>query len=242
MHSSLPTLPFAPSALLFPPSKPSLLLILHPTNILQFYHIENRRLLPLTSQLYTLNNTLRAQPGPVESAVFEPSRTGSRSAKIVIWSNDWMCTAKLDLEQIGKGGKGALSGAVAVGGMAHGAHGQGTAGTPRSTRKKRAREAREQLEAISVGSPASAAISLPESGSGGASASAGVSARISASPIGNAYISSNDPDFFKMSNTFKSVACVEWIKEGELCVVERPVLDFVGELPPAFWSGGFGRS
>jgi hypothetical protein len=42
--------------------------------------------------------------------------------------------------------------------------------------------------------------------------------------------------------SFRSIIGVGWLGVGELVVVERPLSDFVGELPPAFVSASYGRS
>ena len=100
----------------------------------------------------------------------------------------------------------------------------------RSLRRKRAREAREQLELVS----ASLSPSIQSSDRAGTP--------LSASPLRGGS-SANDPDFYKFTNHgFRGIMGVEWLAEGEMMVVERPYSDFVGELPPAFFTGGFGRS
>lgn len=103
-------------------------------------------------------------------------------------------------------------------------------------RKKRAREAMEQLERTSNGSPSVASTPVP-----GSPMSAHGSSEIS---VGERGMSSTElPEFFKFTHDrFRSVAGIEWVGEGEMVVVERPVGDFVGELPAMFWTGGFGRS
>ena len=214
LHSCLPTFPAPPAALLFPPSHPSLLAILLPTSTLSFYAVENRRLLPHTQQIQTLNQALRAQYCPAQSAIFEPSRSSPRSAKLVIWSYDWLCTARLDLDLVAQtpNRKGSLPGSPSD--------------VSRSLRRKRAREAREQLEWMSPSVHSSDRTGTPTS----LIQARGPSA-------------ANDPEFFTISNdAFRGVAAVDWLGEGEMAVVERPYGDYVGELPAAFRSGGFGRS
>ncbi|KAK4684570.1 hypothetical protein P7C73_g5600, partial [Tremellales sp. Uapishka_1] len=193
-------------------SKPSLLCLTLPTNALHFYHLEQKRLIPATPQLATLNAALRALHATVESTSFEPSRLNVRSSKVLIWSHEWLVTAKLDLEQISRGNS------------------TTNPTSARSLRKKRAREAREQLEAVSLSSvsPSISSTSSVLKLLGGN----GISAKSSA----------DDPEFYRISNKFRAVAWVDWLGAEEMLVVERPVADFIGELPPAFWTGGFGRS
>ncbi len=60
---------------------------------------------------------------------------------------------------------------------------------------------------------------------------------------GRGVSSANDPEFFKVMNEgFRGLLAADWLSEGEMAVVERPYGDYVGELPAAFSSGGFGRS
>ena len=268
----LPTLPYTPLNLAFPPSHPSLLTIIAPTGSLTFYHIEHRRLLPPTSQIMTLNQALREQYTPAQGAIFEPIRSQPRSAKVVIWSHDWMCTARLDLEiigrQAGKRGNALLQTTFGLG--SNGSFPSvsdpsdpsipsvpsGTSSTnlpespsetspsfvSRSLRRKRAREAREALELISQ-SGSSERTGTPLSGGlAGLGGFAGLGVGVGAKVAGQRS-SKDDPEFYKIStDRFRSVAAVEWLKEGEMMVVERPMADFVGELPPAFWTAGFGRA
>lgn len=244
-HASLPTFPHAPCALLFPPAQPSLLGVLLPSNALSFYHIEDRRLLPPTTQLVLLNQTLRDQHLPVQSASFEPSRSSPRNAKLIVWSHDWIATVRLDLDAIARF-------------RSRNGHNpshfspSSPSDVSKSLRRKRAREAREQLEAVSALSAGASTPSLVDFSSElgsvtrtGTPASAGTGTgstttwnKMMASPS-----SADDPDFVKVTpNKFRSVAAVEWLKQGEMMVVERPLGDFEGELPPAFWTGRFGKS
>jgi len=240
-------LPHAPSSIAFPPAHPSLLAIATPTGSLQFYHIEARRLVPPTPQLYTLNSALRTQFTPLQSIAFEPVRGNTRASRMVIWSHDWLCSVQLDLEMIGHqaGRKGnaalplssvpeaSLSAASSV-------NGDGMSGLPRHIRRKRAREAREALELVSL-SGSSDQLSTPVDG--GSVIGGGGSVRGSSAVPGHGWSSAKDPEFYKLqTDKFRGVAAVEWFGEGEMVVVERPFGDFVGELPPAFWSGRFGSS
>ncbi|RSH87122.1 U3 small nucleolar RNA-associated protein [Saitozyma podzolica] len=253
-HASLPTFPHAPCALLFPPAQPSLLGVLLPSNALSFYHIEDRRLLPPTTQLVLLNQTLRDQHLPVQSASFEPSRSRPRNAKLIVWSHDWIATVRLDLDAIARFRNRNITD--------HNFSPSSPSDVSKSLRRKRAREAREQLEAVSALSAGASTPSLLDfsselgsvtrtgtpasAGTGtGTPASAGTGTgstttwnKMMASPS-----SADDPDFVKVTpNKFRSVAAVEWLQQGEMMVVERPLGDFEGELPPAFWTGRFGKS
>ena len=165
---------------------------------------------------------------------------------MVIWSHDWLCSVQLDLEMIGnqagKKGNAALPfSSLAEGSLsaASSVNGEGMSGLPRNIRRKRAREAREALELVSL-SGSSDQLSTPIEGStaGGAG-----SARASSVVSAQGWSSAKDPEFYKLqTDKFRGVAAVEWFGEGEMAVVERPFGDFVGELPPAFWSGRFGSS
>lgn len=101
----------------------------------------------------------------------------------------------------------------------------------KSLRKKRAREAREQLELVSASPSVSGSTpSFGTSGFGYGQGQGGGS-------------SSDDPEFYKVTtDRFKAILGVGWLGEGELAVVERPLGDFLGELPAGFVVGTFGRS
>ena len=227
-HVTLPTLPQSPSAIAFPPAHPSLLAITTPTGSLQFYHIENRRLLPPTPQLATLNAALRTQFTPVQSISFEPLRTNTRASRVILWSHDWLCSVQLDLEiigrQAGKKGNAALNSISEISSTILGLPTE-SSNLSRTSRKKRAREAREALELVSI-SGSSDQPSTPISAA---------SPRIKSS--------ADDPEFYKLQNdAFRGVTAVDWFGPGEMVVLERPYGDFVGELPQAFWAGRFGSS
>jgi len=228
LHALLPTLPSAPVALLFAPTHP-LLVLVNPTNSLQFYHLDGRRLIAPTPQIATLNSTLRGLHACVEGAAFEPSRQSPRSAKIVLFAHDWLATARLDLDLIARGHGGRRSSSASLASLDSP---EPATLSSKSLRRKRAREAREQLvEAASV-SP-----SLASSDIAPGSPTASL-ARTVLQPS-----SANDPDFLKIvTDRFRSVVAVDWLGEGELMLVERPYADFVGELPPAFWTGSYGRA
>ncbi|BEJ03180.1 hypothetical protein CcaverHIS641_0103550 [Cutaneotrichosporon cavernicola] len=216
LHALLPSFAAPPASIAFTPTHP-LLALVHAGNALQFFHLDARRLLPPSNQLTSLNHTLRGLHSAAHGAAWEPSRTSPRAARLVVWSNDWLASIRLDLDLVartqGRGGSATPS----------------EPGTPldsRSLRKKRAREAREALEASSpssMPSPSSPTMLL---------------SRVLKTPS-----AANDPDFVKVAtDRFRSVVGADWLADGELVLVERPYADFVSELPPAFWTGKYGRS
>ncbi|WVF67825.1 hypothetical protein IAT40_002586 [Kwoniella sp. CBS 6097] len=236
LYATLPTLPHSPLSLSFSPSSPMLLMAL-PTNTLQFYHLEHRRLLPPTPQLYDLHTSLASLHTPLHGVAFSPTRPVSAGkagyVKTLIWGSDWLVTVKLDLEGIAKvkGRRGSESPSVSLSLDGHGpGSGSGSPGLSKAMRKKRAREAREakeQIEGLTSGAvlPATA----------------------------------NDEDIKVIRDRFKGILGVGWLAadlsdgtvagagvnagtEYEIGVVERPWSDFAGDLPGAFWSGSFGRS
>ncbi|WVQ86293.1 hypothetical protein IAT38_008462 [Cryptococcus sp. DSM 104549] len=228
LHATLPTLPQPPVSISFPPSAPLLALTL-PTNNISFYHLEHRRLVPSTPQLTQLNSALTSLHTPVHGAVFEPRTSAASSAaskvtKALVWGNDWLVTVNFDLEAVVRRRRGSESPSVSVS-----LDGSSSTGLTRAMRKKRAREAREARENLSSATP-----SVIEA-EHGASSSTAVGLNGGA----------RTEDFYKIvKDRFKSVLGVGWLGEegGEVGVVERPWGDFAGELPGAFWSGGFGRS
>jgi U3 small nucleolar RNA-associated protein 4 len=234
LHALLPTLASAPVALVFAPTHP-LLLLVSATNTLQFYHLDARRLLPPTAQLSTLNSTLRGLHAAVEGAVFEPSRSAPRASKLVLFAHDWLATARLDLDLVTR-----------AAGVRRGDTVGADAPTPlssRSLRRKRAREAREQLVKSTSPSLASSDVATPVPGSPLAHTHSLASSSSSLARTVLQPSSANDPNFVKIvTDRFRAVVAVDWLADGELALVERPYADFVGELPPAFWTGSYGRA
>ncbi|WWD20897.1 hypothetical protein CI109_105375 [Kwoniella shandongensis] len=234
LYATLPTLPFAPISIGFPPSTPSLLSLTLPTNSLQFYHLDLRRLLPATQQLASLNSALSSLHSPVHGTTFEPisRRAGEKTSKTLIWGSDWLVTARLDLDAVAKlkSRRGSESPSVSLS-----LDGSPVGGLSKAMRKKRAREAREQRTQIDSASP---------------------SVVDSSELHANKTVPGEKEEFYKIvKDRFKSVLGVGWLAststststgttegEVEVAVVERPWGDFVGDLPGAFWSGTFGRS
>lgn len=220
LHALLPTLPTAPVSISFTPTHPLLCLVL-PQNTVSFYHLDAKRLVPPPPQLISLNNTLRGLHAAVEGAAFEPSRATPRAAKLVLYAHDWLATVRLDLDLIaraarGRAGSQSPSVLSSLGEQSH------PESLTRAMRRKRAREARDALEASSPSieappSPFQAARKTPSSAA--------------------------DPDFVKVAtDRFRAICGAAWLGEGELALIERPYADFVGELPPAFWTGQYGRA
>lgn len=186
---------------------------------------------------------------------------------MVFWGTDWLVSAKLDLVHLSKPVKPGRSksgrrsrakrSAVDVNGDSHeydehaangdvhedeelegDGEGEGEGDSvsivSRHTRRRRAQQAREQLEALSLSpsiasSPfdsATPSLSLAGGGSGG----------------GSQKSSLGDDDFVKVHDGFRGVCGVDWLGQGEMCVVERRFEDMRGELPVAFSVGGYGRS
>lgn len=225
LHALLPTFPSSPVALAFSPTHP-LLMLVNPNNSIQFYHVDGRRLVTPTPQIIALNSTLRGLHAAVEGVAFEPSRSHPRSAKIVLYAHDWLATARLDLDLVARGSGGRRSSSASVASFDF-----PEPLSSNSLRRKRAREAREQLIELSSASPSLASSDVP--GSPTASLARSVLQPSSA----------NDPDFVKIvTDRFRSVVAVDWLAEGELLLVERPYADFVADLPPAFWTGSYGRA
>lgn len=222
------------------------------------------------------------------------AKVDGKNVKLVVWSGDWVCSAKLDLDLVAKQsgkrrrGRGAAhahvqggqaqNGSAAVVADASKANGEssgvngssttsltGSAPVPRLSRKRRAREAREARDALersSIASSPSASFnagmangtsaisSIPPSPLGSrlgiSNTHANGDALSSASPApGTAQTyqsSASDPDFYRFTHdAFRSLAAVDWLGSGEMMVVERPMGDFVQDLPGAFFVGTYGR-
>ena len=255
------------------------------------------------------------------------AKADARNVKLVLWSNDWVCSARLDLEMIQKEGqrkrRGGSANAAAAAAAAGGTAGPGSAGgnkaksataagvksaavngsatgtgsgvegtevsepqgerLSKAVRRKRAREAREARDAlerssiasspsvsVSVSGPGSTAGALvnghssippsplsagtnlaPSSTSNGTGTGTGptqTSPVVGSTARQQAYhhllniSSASDPDFYRFTHdAFRSLAAVEWMGKGEMMVVERPMRDFVGDLPGAFFVGTYGR-
>jgi U3 small nucleolar RNA-associated protein 4 len=219
LHALLPSFAAPPASIAFTPTHP-LLALVHAGNALQFFHLDDRRLLPPTNQVQNLNNTLRGLHSAAHGAAWEPSRVAPRAARLVVWSGDWLASIRLDLDLVvrTKGRAGSATPSV-----------PGTPLDPSSQKKKRAREAREAArEALEASSPGSLTPASPT---------------MLLSQVLKTPSSANDPDFVKVAtDRFRGVVGADWLADGELMLVERPYADFVGELPPAFWTGKYGRS
>lgn len=173
-----------------------------------------------------LNNALRDRYLPALGA-------GMDANKLFIWGHEFLLTARLDHSAL-------TNTATVPSGM----------GGARKDRRKRAREAREALERSTSTPMDSPAPSTPISLIGSTS-------------------SSGTEDYsvkFHGTESFRGIIGVGWMSprslstsiedgglgmigagrgkegDGELVVVERPVGDFLGDLPPAFVVASFGRS
>lgn len=263
VHATLPTLPVPSTQLVFPSKSPSILLVLSP-NALTAYHIEKRRLLPVSpnSQLAEINMALRDRYLPSQGA-------GMDGNKLVIWGHEFLLTTRLDTGSLSHGHGSSTGTGAGVGGAGTGTGtggGGGGGGGARKDRRKRAREAREALErstSLSISTP------LDPTGSPAPSTPHSVSVHSGSSSGGEDYS-------VKVHGTesFRSIIGVGWMSplqdrgqsqdrvhvhrditgmvhagtsghgegEGEMVVVERPVGDFLADLPPAFVVASFGRS
>lgn len=167
--------------------------------------------------------------------------------KLVIWGHEFLLTARMDHNALTNPTAHAHPNSSGAGGM----------GGARKDRRKRAREAREALErstSLSLSTPLdSPAPSTPISLSGLSSSSG---------------VGQGQEDYtVKIHGTesFRGIIGVGWMSplghgggvdgmgmigagrggkegQGEMVVVERPVGDFLGDLPPAYVVASFGRS
>ncbi|OCF56068.1 hypothetical protein L486_06009 [Kwoniella mangroviensis CBS 10435] len=209
LHATLPTLPYPPTSLSFPPSSSPILILASPTNTFQLYNLEQRKLLvpSPTGQLNELHRSLASLHTPLSGLTFAHGQGGKPGkVKMLIWGIDWMVTCHLNLDEIINVKNRRSSISIAVNGSPAGGRG--------GSKKKRAREAklaRDHLDTPSVA----------EEGEG-------------------------EMEIKVIRDRFKSILAIGWLGQGqgqgELGVVERPFGDFAGELPNAFWSGGYGRS
>lgn len=157
--------------------------------------------------------------------------------KLVIWGHEFLLTARLD--------HGSLTNNVQVGG----------GGGARKDRRKRAREAREALErstSLSLSTPLdSPAPSTPIS----LASSVGVedySVKIHGTEsfrgiIGVGWMSPRPHGGMGMGIGMDGLGMISAGRggkdgDGEMVVVERPVGDFLSDLPPVFAVASFGRS
>lgn len=234
-------------------------------------------------------------------------KVDGKNVRLVVWSQDWVCSARLDLDMVSKQGQtsrrrrargsapaaaaaatDALQNGIATGPSAQpqpsaqsqGPDAQVPGGVQRLSRKRRAqeaREARDALERSSLASSPSTSAALPNGGNGTANGTSSIPpSPLASTPVnghghGHAYIipspspagslangisasghghggqahhpsSAQDPDFYRFTHdAFRSLAAVDWLGNGEMMVVERPMGDFVRELPGAFFVGTYGR-
>ncbi|WVQ77610.1 hypothetical protein IAR50_007298 [Cryptococcus sp. DSM 104548] len=216
LYATLPTLPFPPTSLSFPPSTP-LLAILTPTNNISFYHLEHRRLLPPSPELEKFLGAFESLHTPAHgiiwtSAISSEGKEG-KAVKAIAWGTDYLATIKLEVESLVRRRRVSESPSVSTSGS-----------VGKASRKKRAREARQAREHLS---------SLTPSGS------------VPSTPISEElkHLEGRDDYYNIVTDRFKSILGVGWLgAEGEVGVVERPWGDFVGDLPGVFWTAGYGRS
>ncbi|WWC92534.1 uncharacterized protein L201_007493 [Kwoniella dendrophila CBS 6074] len=255
IHATLPTLPHSPISLNFPPCSTPLLLLALPTNILQFYHLENRKLLSsaiTSNQLNELHTALSSLHTPLHGIIFSSSsesltsKSGNnihhnnKTVKTLIWGTDWLVTSKLNLDDIivksSTNKNRRLSESPSVQGTPTKSstftESGGVLLSNRQLKKKRAREAKEQRDQLDSLVASSSSLINGVVGVGG--------------------IEEKEEKAKVIRDRFKNILSIGWLSneqegdndehEEEIAVIERPLNDFSGELPNAFWSGGFGRS
>ncbi|ODN79167.1 hypothetical protein L198_07917 [Cryptococcus wingfieldii CBS 7118] len=232
LYATLPTLPFPPTSLSFPPSTP-LLAILTPTNNISFYHLEHRRLLPPSPELEKFLGAFESLHTPAHGIIWtsatSPEGKEGKAVKAIAWGTDYLATIKLDVESLVRRRRVEGSPAVSTTTTVAGSVG---AGVGKASRKKRAREARQAREHLSslTPTPLGSVPSTPVS----------VSEEMKHQHLGG----EGREDYYNIvTDRFRSILGVGWLgEEGEVGVVERPWGDFVGDLPGVFWSAGYGRS
>lgn len=146
--------------------------------------------------------------------------------KLVIWGHEYMLTCRIDISDLNP---------RLNTNRPHSAPGAGSGlETKKSSRRKRAREAREALERSTTDSNATpnhsdrgTPVHMNGHGNGVGHANGDVEGEMVK---------------FHGGETFRSIVGVGWLGPGELGVVERPMGDFAGELPPAFFTASYGRS
>ncbi|WWC64991.1 uncharacterized protein I303_107605 [Kwoniella dejecticola CBS 10117] len=262
LHATLPTFPNSPISITFPPSSPLLLLAL-PNNSLQFYHLEHRKLLPPSGQILELHRHLSALHSPLAGITFLPSPTSTVTVtvagtiptiegekekgrvKTLIWGMDWLITLKMDLESMKRSSSGSnsnsrrLSDASSlVGSVGEGINGidspvkQGMGMSGRALRKKRAREAKELRD--SLGSTTTTPINGTTPSIGGSRGAKDHDIEGDGEQDGGIKV---------IKDKHKNILSVGSIgSSSEIGIVERPLVDYLGELPNAFWSGSYGRA
>jgi len=145
--------------------------------------------------------------------------------KLVIWGNEYLLTARIDAHD--------LNSRVNTN-RPHVINAKNT----NPSRRKRAREARDALERSTTTTTTNSERGTPTvNGNGNVN---GVS-HVHASGLG---LIGEEGEMVKVhgGESFRSIIGVGWLGAGELVVVEKPLSDFVGELPPAFVSASYGRS
>ncbi|TYJ51515.1 hypothetical protein B9479_007911 [Cryptococcus floricola] len=217
LYATLPTLPFPPTSLSFPPSTP-LLAILTPTNNISFYHLEHRRLLPPSPELEKFLGAFESLHTPAHGIIWTSSTSSEgkdgKAVKAIAWGTDYLATIKLEVESLVRRRRVSESPSVSTTGSVVG----------KASRKKRAREARQAREHLSSLTPSGSVPSTP------------VSEEMK-------HLEGREDYYNIVTDRFKSILGVGWLgEEGEVGVVERPWGDFVGDLPGVFWSAGYGRS
>jgi hypothetical protein len=178
-----------------------------------------------------INTALTARYLPALSASFEPlPSTGGNSNmnKLVIWGHEYMLTARIDISDLNSRLNTNKPYSLGLGGVE----------TKKANRRKRALEAKEALERSTTDSNTDRGTPVNGTGNGVVNGNG--------NGIGNGHGNAGGIDGemvkFHGGEMFRSLVGVGWFGPGELGVVERPVGDFAGELPPAFFTASYGRS
>jgi len=177
-HCVLPSFPKPAQAILFDPTRPSILVIAFPDNMLQFYNVETRQFPAWGKDLSSaLPRRLSNIHDPILGVAFDPTPPqldNSHSHCALLWGSTWICKVSLSENR-----------------------------TPGKSNRKRRRE------------------SVKESAA--------------AQDHGEQVVG-------RMATHYRSMLFLDFLTNGELVVVERPLIDILSTLPPPYFKPKYGAS
>nr|XP_019007732.1 uncharacterized protein I206_07366 [Kwoniella pini CBS 10737]OCF46513.1 hypothetical protein I206_07366 [Kwoniella pini CBS 10737] len=237
LHATLPTLPQSPISLTFPPSC-SILLLALPNNTIQSYHLENRKLLPPSLQLYDLNKHLNNLHSPLNGITFSNQMNNDNKnknkIKTIIWGMDWLITLKIDFEELINNNNNNKRLSLGLGGNEIEILNNNNINiNNKALKKKRAREAKELRDSLTLNNNLNL-IKQNQNGIQNGEEKEKEEKEEEEEEEGKIKV---------IKDKFKNILNVGWIfNKNELAIIERPLIDYISELPNAFWSGGYGRA
>jgi hypothetical protein len=155
---------------------------------------------------------------------------------LIIWGHEYLLTARIDISD--------LNSRVLSNKPTQAIGGNGS-GSGNNNRRKRAREAREALERSTTTTGTGSDIGTPTNDVN-SNIDINNNSKSTSTSLLNLTGGNGDGDGEMVKihggESFRSIIGAGFFSFGEMLVVERPLSDYMGELPPAFVSASYGRS